>query len=312
MNIGKTIVKVVHGSRLYGLAGPSSDTDYKGIHLPSRDDCLLGSICRNSQQTEHTQNGKIEFESFALQEFIKLLVNSESVALDMLHSSDNDIIGECHPIWKELRSNRKLFYTKSMVGSLGYAKNMALKYGFRADRMAALEKVLIFLKSAQNKGVGKLYQCWDDLPTGEHIEFGNEERNNNVDKRFYEVAGKKLQATIDINYALEIIESSYNRYGDRVKAAKEMNGSDLKAISHSFRVGYQLLHIYQDGGFSYPLPETEFLRDVKFGKLDIQNDKLDIMLNDLINKVEELSKNSNYYKRVPKEIYEDFILKAYY
>ena len=71
-----------------------------------------------------------------------------------------------------------------------------------------------------------------------------------MDKRIYEVCGKGLPATIEPSYAASILQGVLDRYGERVRAAKEMSGRDFKAISHSFRVGYQLLHIFKDGGFT--------------------------------------------------------------
>ena len=38
------IVKMKFGSHLYGTASEHSDTDYKGVYLPSREAVLLGDI----------------------------------------------------------------------------------------------------------------------------------------------------------------------------------------------------------------------------------------------------------------------------
>lgn len=304
----KVICQVTHGSRLYGLAGPNSDYDYKSIHLPSAEDCLLMTATKTSNEKDEEAN--IEHESFSLQRFLRLAMNSESIVIDMLHCNpEHTVINSV--TWDYLRSNKKKFYTKKMAGSLGYAKNMALKYGIRADRMQAAENVLKALTDAQNAGVSRLHQCWDSLPDGQHIYRGVDERNNNSDNRYYEVSGKKLQATVMIEYAIEIISNLVNGYGARVTAAKELNGADLKAISHSFRVGYQLYHIYKNGGFSYPLPETEFLRDIKYGKLDFVADKLDQKLNDLVSEVEELAKTSAYPDTTPWAFVRSTILSCY-
>jgi predicted nucleotidyltransferase len=304
----KILAKVIHGSYLYGLNGPNSDKDFKAIHLPPFEDCLYLQACKNTNSKDEVND--IENESFALQRFLQLASNSESIVIDMLHSSDEHIL-ETSKIWDELRFNKYKFYTKKMVGSLGYAKNMALKYGYRADRMEAAKNVYDYLRTAFQEGASRLYQCWDNLPFGEYIYKYTDERNNNVDNRVYEVASKKLQATIRMEYAIEIIEKLVHSYGQRVQAANAMGGTDWKAISHSFRVGYQLYHIYKNDGFIYPLPESEFLKDVKYGKLNYIDDKIDQKLNDLITEVEQLSIASNYPNKVDQEWIKSIILEAY-
>lgn len=308
----KILGKTIHGSKLYGLDGPNSDTDYKSIHLPNIEECLLLRASKNLRTVTGEGAAKEESESFALQEFLRLAANGEDVTIAMLHARDDQVLVDSD-IFKEIRAKKHHFYTKRMVGALGYAKNMAFKYSLRADRMVAVEKVIAALEAARNKGVARLYQCWDDLPDGQHIVRTVSENNRDgVDKRIYEVSGKGLPATVSPEYALEILLKLRNNYGDRVNAAKNMKGQDYKAISHSFRVGYQLFHIYKNGGFVYPLPESDFIRAVKEARLDYAAERLDEKLNDLITTVEELSEKSNFPEKVNPIWLDKIILDAYY
>jgi hypothetical protein len=199
-----------------------------------------------------------------------------------------------------------------MAGALGYAKSQAFKLGERGNRMAVIEKVLVALRAVHAKGVARLYQCWDDLPDGEHIvrttSLGNRDA---VDKRIYEVCGKGLPATVTPLYAIEVLERVHSGYGERVQAAKNMNGRDWKALSHSFRVGYQLKHIYQDGDFTFPLPESDFIKDIKYGRLSYLDDKLGEKLDDLISEVERLAEASDYPEKVDQKFLDSIILSAY-
>lgn len=305
------LAKVLHGSKLYRLDTPASDTDVKAIHLPSIADCALLRATRNTQHKEGSGAAKQESESFALQEFLKLAANGEDVAITMLHCQPEDVYIDS-PLWDRLRAARARFYTRRMRGSLGFATSQSVKYGLRADRMDAVVRVIAALEKARDAGVGRLHQCWDDLPDGEHIRRTVPEHSRDaVDKRVYEVAGKGLPATITPTYALDILTRLRDAYGDRVRAARQMDGKDLKSLSHSFRVGYQLLHIYQDGGFSYPLPETAFIRDVKAGRLNYLDDRLDERLNDLIAQVERAAEQSQYPERVDQAWLDSIVLEAY-
>ncbi len=304
------LTTVLHGSRLYRLDGPQSDWDYKSIHLPTLEECLLMRASRNVQRRESSAEGKREFESFALVEFLKLAANGEDVTITMLHAADSDVIIDS-PVYQMLRANRSRFYTKRMVGSLGYAKSQAVKYAMRADRMVAVERVIDLLKHAEGEGVGRLFQCWDDLTEGEHVTKTESPNDRGADKRVLDVAGKLLPATITPAYALDILCKLRDNYGDRVKAAKNIDGKDMKSISHSFRVGYQLLGVYERGGFSYPLPESDFVRAVKEGRLNYLDDKLDEKLNELITKVEQLAEASTLPARVDQSWLDSIVLGAY-
>lgn len=304
------LAKTLHGSRLYGLDNPKSDWDYKSIHLPPLRDCLLLRASRNVHTEGNVGGVKAEFESFALQEFLALASRGEDVAICMLHVSNGDVV-ETSPAFEELRANKHRFYTKRMSGCAGYCRGMAAKYALRADRMETVERVIHHLELMIARGVGKLSQVWDELPSLPHTTKGENPLDRNADKRVYTVVGKGLTAGISPTYALGIIGNVRDSYGERVKNAKNMSGQDLKAVSHSFRVGYQLKHLYQDGAFSFPLPETPFIRAVKEGTLNYVTDGLDVKLNDLITEVEELATKSTLPDKVDQSWCDDFVLNTY-
>ena len=305
------IAKVVHGSRLYRLDNPLSDYDFKSIHLPPQDDCFLLRAARNVHAKHEVAGVKHESESFALQEFLALAARSEDVAITMLHVSDDDIL-EDSPLFQYLCQRRKQFYTKGMTGALGFAKSMAAKYSLRADRMDTVVAVIKVLEELQAEGVARLGQAWDRLPDLPHTRKFENLIDRNADKRLYEVVGKGLSATITPAYALDILIKVRDAYGERVRTTREMGGADVKAVSHSFRVGYQLRHIFLDGDFSYPLPETDFIRAVKEGKLNYVGDKLDEKLDALITEVEKLSEASTYPESVDRKWLDEIVLSAYW
>ena len=306
---GQILCKVTHGSRLYKMHSEASDYDEKGIYLSDKEELYLMRAAKNYQWKEEELNK--ETEIFALTEFLRHAARGEGYAIDMLHCGHEDII-ESSNLWDYLRANKQRFYTKGMVGLLGYAKTQSVKYGLRAERLNAVRKVLEVLKVGEQKGVAKLFQLWDDLPREqEHIVYGVDGRNNNKDQRFIEIAGKKLGPTIAVTYAIPILEHLITSYGDRTTKAAELNEVDTKSFSHALRLGYELLHIYQDKGFSYPLPENDFLLAVKYRKLDYKVNKLDEILNELITKVEQLSKVSLYPEKVDQQWLDKIVLGEY-
>jgi hypothetical protein len=309
---GKLLVKCLHGSRLYGLDWQHSDFDYKGVILPSIKDCLTGKAFKNytwSSDPVHSAD-RIQLEFFSLTEFIKHLRNGEGYAIDIIHAPQSAIL-ESFDVWNYIVANKKAFYTKKMRGTLNYCKNHAVKYSLKAERLNAVRSVSSFLQACIDKNVIKLGEVWDDLPKGTHIEFGIDQYNRNEDKRYYEVAGKKVMPGVSVIYAKSIFDNLIDSYGDRAKKAAEYDEKDTKAICHAFRTGYQLLHIYKDGGFTYPLPENKFLRDIKFRTNDYLVQDLDSKLNDLITEVESLALKSEFPDSVNDSFLDGIIYKAY-
>lgn len=306
----KILAKTLHGSRLYKLDNEKSDWDYKAIHLPTMEDCLLLRAARNIHDKKETESTKMEYESFALQEFLALAARGEDVTITMLHVGDGDIL-EDSAVFNRLRANREMFYTKSMVGMVGFTKSMAAKYALRADRMETVEEVIMVLEAMHESGVGRLGQAWELLPNLPHTRKFENVLDRGADKRAYECVGKTLPATITTAYALDILTKVRDNYGERVIAARNMDGYDLKALSHSFRVGYQLKHLYTEGTFSFPLPETPFIRAVKEGTLNYVNDGLDARLNDLITEVEGLAAKSTFPDKVDQTLLDDLVLETY-
>lgn len=194
---------------------------------------------------------------------------------------------------------------------MSFSRSMAAKYALRADRMQTVETVIDIIECMVKRGVAKLGQAWELLPELPHTSKGENPLDRNADKRVYTVVGKGLPAPIAPTYALDILIKVRDSYGERVKSAKAMNGQDLKAISHSFRVAYQLKHIYQDGDFYFPLPETPFIRAVKDGTLNYVTDGLDTKLNDLITEVEELAAKSSFPNKVDQSWGDQLVLDTY-
>lgn len=306
MNLAVTL----HGSHLYRLNNPSSDMDWATIHLPTVRDCLLLRAVRNIETVDETGDVKVERKSWALQEFVKLASEGQDLAVCMLHCHDSDVTTTSRA-FDTLRKERARFYTKHMAGQVGYCRGMAAKYALRADRMETVEEVIIVLEAMVETGVAKLAQAWDMLPD---IPFTTKTQNpadRNLDNRVYTVVGKGLPAPIAPAYALDILTKVRDSYGARVRSAKAMDGKDLKAVSHSFRVGYQLRSLYTRGTFSFPLDESSFIRDVKEGKLNYVTDGLDERLNDLITEVEELAAKSTFPEKVDSAWTDRFLLDTY-
>lgn len=307
----KKIVKMIFGSHMYGLNTPDSDTDYKGIYLPELDELLLGNAAKQiskSTGNDKSKNSKddIDDERYSLAEFVRLACKGETVALDMLHANDVEL-GEYGSIWEDLVSKRHMFYTKNLKAYMGYVKRQAAKYGLKGSRIAAMREAIVTLEEYKGRQL-ILGDIWLALPTNEFAKTVAERQMNG--QKFYEVNGKKYQHTVAVDYALERITKALEAYGDRALLAEKNEGVDWKAVSHALRAGYQLLSIFENGTFSYPLKETDFLRGVKTGKYDYKT-VVSPVLEQLVDDIEKLIPTVDLPEKVDQEYWDKWLLKVY-
>ena len=310
-----TIVKMIFGSHLYGTDTPTSDKDYKGIFMPSKEQIYLGKIPKSYNESTKSGSQKntqddIDTEMYSLHYFINLACEGQTVVLDMLHAPDNMIL-ESSDIWERIVHRKSLFYTKNMNAFVGYARRQAAKYGIKGSRLAAAKSVLDFidyyLDSEQGGESGKYYQVkdvWDRLPRGEHIHDKEVDPNGH---RIYEICGKKIEENVSLEYFYKIMEKFYHSYGERAKQAEKNEGIDWKAVSHALRAAYQVKEILINQTITYPLEEAEFIKKVKSGYYDYKT-VVSPILEQLMFEVEVLSATSNLPEKVDRKFWDDFII----
>lgn len=323
----KKIVRMVFGSHMYGLNTPNSDMDYKGIYLPELDDLLLGTHSKHISHSTGDDTSKntandVDDEWFSLDEFIKLAVKGETVALDMMHVNPALVTVEVDPehgwIWNDLVQKRDMFYTKNLKAYMGYVKRQAAKYGLKGSRIAAMREAINFLEKVQGREV-PLFSVWDSLPENEYAHREVKVGANDVEQNFYVVNGKMYQDTVTVEYTLERIQKALDAYGHRALLAEQNEGVDWKAVSHALRAGYQLKSIFEHGTFGYPLAETEFLRKVKNGQLDYKTEVspvLEALVEEIDNTVDTVDLpakvNVNYWNEWLLQVYwQELIIPAY-
>lgn len=309
------LVDMKFGSHLYGLQTSQSDVDYKGVYLPTLDQLLLGNYARSIQHStgpkgDKNAPGDIDRELIALPRFVGLAVSGETVALDMLHCDSPESTSD---IWEELVSRRTEFYSRKLSSFVGYVHRQAAKYGIKGSRLAAIKQVIEFIGAlpAYSAPHVTLKDIWDDLPQNQFAFLSTETGKDGVKRNFYVINQRKYQDTLSVERVFAAVSDMYDRYGRRAKEAERNNGIDWKAISHALRAGYQARDIYLKGDFSYPLDETEFLLDVKLGRLDFKKDVAPYLEN-LVDEVTMLAKHATFPEQINPERWDAWLLEKYY
>lgn len=294
------IVKMLFGSHLYGTATPASDRDYKGIMLPTWKQVCTGRIPKHMEHSSTgNPNGKntaedVDTEIFSLHQFIKLAIEGQTVAMDMLHAPAGMLLTNS-TLWSQIKQHRKFFYSKNIHSFLGYAIGQAAKYGVKGSRLNDAAAVLEWLLNQPIKQ--KLIDCdLSTFPTGEHIKKV---------ERGFEVCGKQLQSTCKVDYLADIVNKFYTNYGERARQAARDEGIDWKAISHAFRAAYQMRELFSEGAITFPRPEAAFLTEIKTG----QRKYLEVapILEELIDEVKVLRDASNLPENPDLNFWDEFL-----
>lgn len=305
------LAKIVFGSKLYGTNIPTSDNDFRAIYLPTLEECVL--LCARDAWEDKSEE---DTSFFSLQHFLKMASEGQSAAIELLCAGPEHRVSTS-PLFEYLHENRKHFFSKNMNSFVGYARAMSGKYTSRVDRLNEAEAIVAYLQEniefADENGVKyspRLADVWDGLPVSPNATKGENPNNKNADKRAYFVCGRELQATVTTEHAIGVIKQIVNTYGERVKKAKSAD-LDYKALMHAFRAGYQVKQIMETGDLKFPLPEADYLRDMRSGKINFVDNHLDEKLDDLMNEVQGLIDNSKLPDRVDKKVVDQLILKAY-
>jgi hypothetical protein len=298
------------GSHLYGTNTPESDEDFKGVYLPTLEQCIIGDVPRTVSYYSGKDDSKntkddIDIEIYSLHYYLKLLSRGDTGALDMLHApiDNKNIVLHSTDIWKCLNVNRSEFYTTNLSAFVGYCRKQASKYGIKGSRLNACKKVMDFLKDKD----GKLSDY--EFPKGEHIHHIKADEDLKIPFDMYQVVGKKFQVTVQCSYAYNALEKFYSEYGKRAKLAAKNEGVDWKAVSHALRCAFEMNEIYGNGDMKFPLYHAEYLLRVKQGKVDYK--EVGAYIEELMDKIETMATLSTYPKKVDMEVWHKWLIRIY-
>lgn len=315
----KVICKIRVGSHLYGTNTENSDQDFKGVYLPSKSDMLLGQHLTSIPKSIHFDTGKngekntkddIDCEYYSLQYFIHMLSKGQTCAIEMLFANEENIIKSSIE-WKTLVNLRKTFITKEMKSFLGYARTQASKYSNKGDRIKAIEysmEVLLNVMPSYAPSGIYLKNVWDILYTGNYVRKYIEPKNN---CNMYEICDRKFEESASIDYVYKQLHNIKEGYGKRANQAKTDKGVDYKAVSHAFRIAYQLEELLETGDLKFPLKQSKYLTEIKTGKKKFNSSNISGVLEELLVKVEKLTADSLFPESVDMEGLKEFVIEIY-
>lgn len=320
------------GSTLYGTRTANSDSDFKSIYLPNDREIILGRYKKNISTTRPKQIGErnnkddIDIEIFSLDQYCKLLSESQTVAIDILFAPIQhfkNINEEDFWVFSKIFSNRDKFISKDVASFYSYAKEQAAKYGLKGFRVAALRDTLDFLNTFTStherlnteenlpKVIKFVYErpCANPVPKNENIiiEYKIDKAGRNIP--YLKVCDKYYELTCRIKDAKERIQKKFDEYGKRALLAEKNEGIDWKAISHCVRVINQGIEILQTGHLEFPRPDRELQLKIKTGQMQYKECE-EIILQGFED-LEAAKEKSTLRKAPDQEWIDNFIFEVY-
>jgi hypothetical protein len=287
------ILEIKFGSHLYGTNTENSDLDFKGIYLPTAKEIVLGTYkktiatCRPKATCERNTKDDIDVEVFSLDRYLDLLMQGQTVALDMIFAPMEESYYRTYDgkvpgltIWRTIKDNKDKLLTRNVNAFVGYAKQQCAKYGIKGSRMDALKRTAALLEDftapratlndyrpyletlvEQSRDIISL----EKLPLIEIVMLKGPK--GELDAPHLKVNGRSIPFHATVKYAKDIVGKMLDSYGARAEKAHIAGGKDWKAISHCLRVNGEALELLNTGHITFPRPDRDLLLKVKLGQL---------------------------------------------
>ncbi len=308
------------GSHVYGTNLPTSDHDYKGIFIPTSREIILGTT-KNTINHSTKPAGQLkntaqdtDTEYFSLKQYMKLLLEGQTVALTMLFAPEQHIL-ETSPIYEEIVNNKDRFLHKGVSAFAGYCRTQANKYGIKGSRVAAARYAMEYFDIARHYNFGtppKLKDIWEDIVekfTGlEHCEFPVA-LSFMTPVRMLSVCDRKVQEHITVKEAHKIYSHVFNEYGQRALQAEKQENIDWKALMHAVRVCGEAIELLSTHHITYPRPEASLLLQIRKGELPYQ--QVAELIEEGLIELEDVQSASTLPEKPDYQFAEDLVYDVY-
>lgn len=321
----KPILRTQFGSHIYGTNLPTSDHDYKVVFLPTPREIILNeTIDAYNETTKANERAKntsedIETEFFSFKKYMHLLVEGQTVALDLLFTPETFYLETPDPLWLKIKENKHHFLHSGVSSFVGYCRTQANKYGIKGSRVASSRAAMELFQSLIDR-FGYQAKCrdhWNEIEVFaksgiEHVSIieGFMRGNEEFKVRMLEVCNKKIQEHITLKEANKIFKHIFDEYGARALQAEKNEGIDWKALMHAVRVAEEAKELLLTGHVTFPCPEKDLLLKIRQGLLPYKN------VADIIEKgmqeLEIAQEKSILPKEVDKQFVDQFIYDVYH
>lgn len=318
-NKDKILYLSFFGSKLYGTDTEKSDTDLKGIFLPSKDSCfMLNAVKQYTSESKEGQNTKddIDITLYSVQYFLELLATGDTGAMDLFFSmySNKTIIHQEPEFVELLKINKPYLITKNPAAFFGYIMGQVSSYGIRGSRYGDLLQLKQSIVNFKNIHLGLPVISIEEYVNSVYYKIENFKYVTLIEKpehKYLSVCGKLYPFNRALDLLIPDVDKLMEGYGERAKKANRDGGVDWKAVSHAYRVIFQLTELCEVGTITFPLHDAAVVREVK---LCTDESTLQPILEDIADKiavVESLLSASTLPERVDSDVIKSIVTLSY-
>lgn len=262
--VNRPALVALTGSRLYGIATPTSDVDYISVTIPDKE--YLYGLKTFEQSIVKKDNS--ENTVYSLLKFFKNLMNGSINSLEALYSDETiaNAIGE------KLISQREIFLSKKFVdATLHYALSEFYRFQSITVRIntGLVDKDELFHRFIN------VFQL-DRLKREEIIKIV-ENSNGPITK----------------------IESTLDKVGEKRRSLIDKYGYDTKSASHWYRLLSEANELLTEGKLIFPRSEATFLSRIRNG--EFKSEYIIEMGQKLLRAIEELKGRTSFPAVAPVE-----------
>jgi len=268
------------GSKLFGTDNVYSDTDIKGLFIPSNNNIHSEKVFTfNSNKNKKNSSEDFDLTLYSIDYFFQNLVKAEEGAIDILFSmfSSHNILFENKEKIDLIRESYYIFISKNIKNFLGCSIGQTKKFGIKAKRYGELDTFFKYYKTNFLHKREKIQQQLEDLKLYieknkfEYIkiikDFGHKMDGKNKKIFYISILDKKFSEDSYNDYFISRIEKLYNQFGDRTKKVFQTDSkTDFKALSHSYRGIIETKELILEGKITFPLKEAKYVKEIKEGK----------------------------------------------
>jgi hypothetical protein len=304
----KKIFETVSGSRLYGTQIDKSDTDIKGVYLPSRESILLQNSEKLLSEKFSNENGIYERELIPFATFLNLLAKTDTRVIDMFFAPRSMWLMEPDPIFFKLMEMRHTLISRECKSMLGYCRNFAYRFGDKATSIRALDTILAVLSKfgLNDKLETKITDIkkWCD-DSSDIVKHWIQIDDHSIVVSGIQVSLKKTAAEATASFYKGKLVSEW-----RVKNHYDKIKIDWKDIMHGVRITHQLMELLETGVLIFPRLNAEYLLRIRLGEIPIK--EISFFVDLAIARIEELVLTSRIFvTEVQQNLLDEIVLSEY-
>lgn len=272
----KIIFLIKAGSHFFDLNSPTSDTDFRGIYMPSLEEFHNGESKRKFFERKTLEGNKTgvkntkddtDFYLFSYTFFLDLLKRGDFNCMEMLHAPKDKILINS-PEMESLTAIRKNILVNDISAFLGFIKKEYRRYGVNINHYKIQEDLANFLRKYPPHT--RLRDIWGDIKEyakdDTQIIFTTSLTGNNNRVPTVKIAQRFYQDTVKTSYVVDAIDTRLKRYGHRQKNMAE-SGVEFKGLYHALRLIYEANDLFDHGEFKIPFDKKRHsvLKSIKDG-----------------------------------------------